>query len=132
MVGHIFKKWLSKQKSILSCPWIIASFQKGNDTMSAKKHKANFLLSQFISSQQYFNYNLTPYEMMILLIICKYLDMPNGRCFGKQETLAKECLMSVRQFRISCQKLINHQIIERTLKGKLYNYYLGSNVTKLS
>lgn len=93
------------------------------------QHKNYFLLLEFIASKRHYDFDLNPYDLAILMIICRYLDMPLNRCFAKQTTLAKECLMSERQFRRSCEKLIKHDLIIRTCRGSLYNYYLGEALT---
>jgi hypothetical protein len=98
--------------------------------MDNNKHKASYQVNRFISSENYYEFELTPFELVILFIIARYLDMPKGKCFAKQTVMAKECRMSERQFRLSCKKLINYKLIERGMRGKLYHYYLGTNVTK--
>lgn len=94
------------------------------------KHTAHYQLCCFIGENKHHHFDLTPFDITILFMICRYLDMPGGKCFAKQTTLAIECKMSVRQFKKSTKKLHDLKIIERIIRGKLYHYYIGENLCK--
>lgn len=92
------------------------------------KHTAYYQLFRFIGDKKHHHYDLTPYDLTILFMLCRYWDMPSGKCFAKQTVLAKECRMSERQFRDSSKKLHDLKIIERAVRGSLYHYYIGENL----
>ena len=97
--------------------------------MDNTKHKASYQVNRFISSENYYEFELTPFELVILFIIARYLDMPKGKCFAKQTVMAKECGMSIRQFKSSSKKLCELGLLTRGMRGKLYHYYLGDKLS---
>lgn len=99
---------------------------------NSNKHKAHYQLTKFIGSDDYYDYDLTPYDLAILFIISRYLDMPKGLCCLKQIKLARECRMSERELRRSCDRLVDQKILFRYIKGKLYYYELGESITGIA
>jgi DNA-binding MarR family transcriptional regulator len=97
--------------------------------MNSINDTATYQVQSFISKQKHLDFNLSAYEIVILYTIARYLDMPKKKCCAKQVTLAKDCGMSTRQFKRSSQKLSDNGLIIRTMRGKLYHYYLGFGVT---
>lgn len=94
-----------------------------------KNHSAVYKLQRFLLSSKVHEFNLDPYDGMILFVVASYLDMPQGKCFGKQETLAPASLMSRKEFQRRTLKLHQLGLIMRYRKGKLYHYELGSEIT---
>lgn len=93
---------------------------------------ATYLVQNFIGSHKAYELGLDPYDLIILFTIARYLDMPLKKCFGKQITLAKDCHMSIRQFKYRSEELHKDGFILRYKKGKLYHYELGSLLTGIS
>lgn len=90
-------------------------------------------VSMFISSSDFYLFDITAHDLCVLFTICRYLDMPSGKCFAKQQLLAKESRMSIRQFKKSSQKLVQLNLILRTTgRVKSYNYYLGEYFDQLT
>lgn len=93
------------------------------------KSNAVYLVQRFLFSDRAKQYNLTPYDVSILFVIASYLDMPAGKCFGKQITLAESTFMSVREFKRRSEKLSTDGFLLRYMKKKLYHYELGRIIT---
>jgi hypothetical protein len=94
--------------------------------MDNTKHSFSIQVSVFLRSKESKEFHLTAYHREILRVIANYLDMPYGSCFAKQINLAEECGMSVRQFRDSCNYLIDRNLIKRVKCYKLYHYELST------
>lgn len=89
--------------------------------MDSAKNKTRYLLDTFLTSEDRYYFALSPYELCILFIVCRYLDMKNGECFLKPETLARECGMSRPQVYRSLRKLYDMNLLMRiTRKAKDY------------
>lgn len=93
------------------------------------KHKSLYLLNRFINSEIFFELEITPYDITILYLIGRYLDMPSGFCMLKQANFAKECRMSLRQFKLRTEYLFKNKIIFRYYSKKLYCYEYGEILT---
>lgn len=98
---------------------------------SAKQQtdKALYLLTSFINSEKSYQVKLTPYDIAILFIIARYVDMPLGVCCVKQVNLAKECRMSERQLRDRINYLCDMKLLSRYFRGKLAYHELGELIT---
>ena len=97
-----------------------------------KEHTAHYYFTSFIGSEKYYDFNLNPYDLAILTVICRYLDMPKKFCLARQTYLANEARMSERQFRNSINKLIRLKILTRYSRKKLHGYELGEMLTNVS
>lgn len=99
-----------------------------------KKQEWTFthLVQKFMVSEKAHELKLDPYDLIILFNIARYLDMPFKKCFGKQTTLSFDCHMSRNEFQRRSVKLQKLNLIQRYLKGKLYHYELGEELTNIS
>lgn len=89
--------------------------------MDSDNNKARFQLDKFLASDDRFYYALSPYELTILFMVCRYLDMPNKECFLKPENLALQCGMSRPQIYRSLRKLYDMNLLQRiTRRSKDY------------
>lgn len=93
------------------------------------RQKALFQLTSFINSEQSYELEIDPYDITILFIISRYLDMPKEICCIRQIHLAKECRISERELRHRCAALVSKKLLFRYTKGKLYYYELGEAIT---
>jgi hypothetical protein len=95
------------------------------------QQKAMYQLCNFINSEKRYQLKITSYEISILFVLCRYLDMPKKTCCLKQIPFSIEAGMSERQFRYSCEKLVILKLMFRYMKGKLYYYELGETITEI-
>jgi hypothetical protein len=93
------------------------------------KQKAYYQLTQFIADGKHKELGLTAYDITILFMIVRYLDMPQGFCSLTQENFAKECCMSVAEFKRRTEFLAKIKIIFRYFKKRTYQYELGESIT---
>jgi hypothetical protein len=80
-----------------------------------QENTATYLVQSFVGSERRIPYQLNPYDLTLLFIIARYIDMPLGYCCVKQENLAIEGGMSLRQVKY--------------YRGKLHHYILGEVLT---
>ena len=100
-----------------------------NVSRNQRQLKAQWQLNNFINSPRSYEFDLNGNDLAILYIIARYLDMPDNICCLKQINLAKETRTSDPTIRRRCKYLVKTKILFRYLKGKLYYYELGEEVT---
>lgn len=100
-----------------------------NTRNPSKENSSTYLVQRFIASEFSHEYELKPYDLVILFVIARYLDMPKSACFAKQKQLAKECRMSERFFRDRTIYLQSLGLLHRIIRWKLYSYELGGVIT---
>jgi len=94
--------------------------------------KAYYQFTRFIAAGKHKQLNLNAYDIAILTMIVRYLDMPLGFCSLTQENFAKECCMSLREFKRRTQFLVKNKIIFRYFRKHCYFYELGEFLTNFS
>ena len=94
-----------------------------NNTL--KFHKATYLIQRFIRSGYFRECKLKAHEVSTLFVIASYLDMKDNKCYPQQTTLAIECGMSIRQLRMSIEKLRKLKLIIVYTSWRNNGYELG-------
>jgi len=96
------------------------------------KDTATYLVQKFLSSELSYTLEINAFDIAILYTLARYLDMPQNKCCPKQTTFARNCHMSVREFKRRSERLFKLKIIMRYLKKKLYHYELGEMITGIT
>ena len=90
------------------------------------KNKAWYVISHFLLSPDRHEYDLNPYDLLILITIARYLDMPKNECFLKWQTFSRETGGIGRsQIFKSLKKLTDYKLIYKTYRGQKPYYWLG-------
>jgi hypothetical protein len=93
-----------------------------------ENNSAIYRVQRFLFSPKAKEFALNSYDVAILFVVASHLDMPEGKCFGKQVTLAERCFMSKKHFQRRSLWLYQVGLILRYMKGKLYHYELGDQI----
>ena len=94
------------------------------------KSNAKYQLNSFLHSEESFQYDIDPYDIVILHEIAYAQDLHMESCLLTQKNLAKKCRMSLRQIKTRLSKLVEIKLLCRKKNWKLYVHVLSNVILK--